>query len=201
MKKRILLLGGIVLALVYVPPVQAQSLKDILNSEAAQKILNTVKQANALQFEDLVGTWQYKSPACQFKSDELLQKAGGVALAESMEKKLGDAYAKAGIKPGSYSYTFNSDSTFVNQIGKKKLKGTYSYDVNSGKLVLKYYSLLASELQIAKAGETISLLFNADRLLQLVTWISSHSNTTALKTINKVAEQYDGMLLGYDMTK
>ena len=160
-----------------------------------------MKQINALKIEDFWGTWQYQKPACQFKSDELLQKAGGIALAESLEKKLETAYTKAGIVPGKFSYTFNSDSTFTTQMGKKKLKGTYSFDAASGILTMKYYSLFSSEIQVAKSGNTISLLFDADRLLKLVTLLSNYSKNTALNALGKVASQYDGMLLGFDMDK
>ncbi len=189
------------LAISWTEHVQAQSIKDILNFDAAQKVLNAVKQINALKFEDFWGTWQYQKPACQFKSDELLQKAGGIALAESLEKKLEAAYTKAGIVPGKFSYTFNSDSTFTTQMGKKKLKGTYSFDAASGILTMKYYSLFSSEIQVAKSGNTISLLFDADRLLKLVTLLSNYSKNTALNAMGKVASQYDGMLLGFDMDK
>lgn len=199
MKMHILILW--LMAIMSVQSVQAQNIKDILNSEAAQKILNTVKQMNSLKYEDLVGTWQYQGAACQFKSDELLQKAGGIALAEGLEKKLDNAYVKAGIKAGTFSYTFDSDSTFISQVGKKKLKGTCSYDVNSGILTLKYYSLFSSEVRIVKSGETISMLFDADCLLKLVTLLSGYSKNTALNALGKVAEQYDGMLMGFEMAK
>ncbi len=189
------------LAISWTEHVQAQSIKDILNSDAAQKVLNTVKQINVLKVEDFWGTWQYQKPACQFKSDELLQKAGGIALAESLEKKLETAYTKTGIVPGKFSYTFNSDSTFTTQMGKRKLKGTYSFDAASGILTMKYYSLFSSEIQVAKSGNTISLLFDADRLLKLVTLLSNYSQNTVLNAIGKVAGQYDGMLLGFDMDK
>lgn len=185
-------------------PVQqgkAQSLKEILNSEAAKKALNTVKQLNQLKLEDLQGTWQYKGSACQFKSDDLLQKAGGIAMAEGLEKKLDNAYAKVGIVPDKFTYTFNSDSTFTSEIGKKKMKGTYSYDAASGVLVLKYFSLLTSEAQVVKAGDTIALLFDADRLLKLVSLLSNYSKNATLASVGKVAGQYDGLMLGFDMAK
>ena len=120
----------VVSALFFILPekTEAQSLKDILKSETAQKVIDAVKEATALKFEDLQGTWQYKGAACQFKSEELLQKAGGIALGETMEGKLEKAYEKAGIRTGNFSYTFNHDSTFTCQIGKKELKGTYAYD-------------------------------------------------------------------------
>ena len=114
----------VVSALLFILPekTEAQSLKDILKSETAQKVIDAVKEATALKFEDLQGTWQYKGAACQFKSEELLQKAGGIALGETMEGKLEKAYEKAGIRTGNFSYTFNHDSTFTCQIGKKELK-------------------------------------------------------------------------------
>lgn len=40
------------LAVGWTEHVQAQSIKDILNSDAAQKVLNAVKQINALKIED-----------------------------------------------------------------------------------------------------------------------------------------------------
>ncbi|MDE7074010.1 MAG: DUF4923 family protein [Odoribacter sp.] len=180
---------------------QAQSLKDILKSETAQKILNVVKEATAFKFQDLEGTWKYQSPACQFKSDELLQKAGGTVLANEMEGKLEAAYKKAGITPGSLSYTFNRDSTFTCTIGKKQLKGTYDYDTASKTLTLTYYRLLKSEIQLAQNSEGIAMLYDADRLLKVVTLLSSISKSAMLSTVGKVAEQYDGMLLGFDMKK
>ena len=59
----------VVSALFFILPekTEAQSLKDILKSETAQKVIDAVKEATALKFEDLQGTWQYKGAACQFK--------------------------------------------------------------------------------------------------------------------------------------
>lgn len=180
---------------------EAQSLKDILKSETAQKVINAVKEATALKFEDLQGTWQYQGAACQFKSEELLQKAGGIALGETMKDKLEKAYEKAGIRTGNFSYTFNSDSTFTCQIGKKELKGTYAYDNSNQVLTLSYFGLLNTEVQLSKKNDGTTFLFNADRLLKLVTLLSGYSKSSTLSAVNKVAQQYDGMMLGFDLQK
>lgn len=179
----------------------AQSLQDILNSKKTQEIVNAVQRLSVLKFEDLQGTWQYKGSACQFKSDDLLQKVGGVALAESLKKKLDNAYAKAGIVPGKFSYTFCKDSTFTSQLGKKTLKGTYSYEAATGQMTLKYYSLITSEAQVVRWEEGITLLFDAERLLKLVCLFSNFSKNATLSSIGKLAEQYDGLLLGFDLNK
>ena len=169
----------IVSALLFILPekTEAQSLKDILKSETAQKVIDAVKEATALKFEDLQGTWQYKGAACQFKSEELLQKAGGIALGETMEGKLEKAYEKAGIRTGNFSYTFNHD------------------------LTLSYFGLLNTEVQLSGKKDGTAFLFNADRLLKLVTLLSGYSKSSTLSAVNKVAQQYNGMMLGFDLQK
>ena len=201
--KKILILSCVCssLSLVYSGSVRAQSLKDILKSEKAQQVLQAVKKVTAFKWEDLQGTWQYKSAACQFKSDDLLQQAGGVALAEGVEQKLEAAYQKVGIKAGNFSYTFCKDSTFTCQIGKKKLNGTYTYDASQQMLVLSYFRLFKADVQLNRSSDGITLLYNADHLLKLVTVLSSYSKSSTLSAVNKVAEQYDGMLLGFDLKR
>lgn len=191
------IMAGALLVLLSAGQVKAQSLEDILK----QKIDKVVKQVTVLQAEDLMGNWHFKGSACQFKSDDLLQKAGGIALAEGMEKKLDEVYAKAGFSAEKFSYTFNRDSTFTSQSGKRKLKGTYSYDAANGILTLKYYSLLSSEVRVVKKGEYISLLFDADKLLKLITLLSNYSKNAVLQNIGQVAGQYNGMLLGFELSK
>jgi hypothetical protein len=47
----------------------------------------------------------------------------------------------------------------------------------------------------------MDLLFNADKLMNVLTLIASKSKNTTLKTIGTLAENYDGMLLGFSMQK
>ena len=118
-----------------------------------------------------------------------------------MEGKLEKAYEKAGIRTGNFSYTFNHDSTFTCQIGKKELKGTYAYDSSNQILTLSYFGLLNTEVQLSGKKDGTTFLFNADRLLKLVTILSGYSKSSTLSAVNKVAQQYDGMMLGFDLQK
>ena len=108
---------------------------------------------------------------------------------------------KAGIRTGNFSYTFNHDSTFTCQIGKKELKGTYAYDSSNQILTLSYFGLLNTEVQLSGKKDGTAFLFNADRLLKLVTLLSGYSKSSTLSAVNKVAQQYDGMMLGFDLQK
>ncbi|WP_298614114.1 DUF4923 family protein [uncultured Odoribacter sp.] len=197
--KKNCILGFVCLVLIFMnySPLCAQSLEDILKSGTAEKIMNTVKETTKLK--NIEGTWQYEGAACQFKSDDLLQKAGGIVMAEGMKTKLESAYAKAGIEPGKLSYTFLSDSTFTSQLGQKSFKGTYSYNASTGILTLNYYSLVRMDATVVKTVKGMNLLFNADRLLKLVTLLSSISKSSSLAAVGKVAGQYEGMMLGFEL--
>ena len=199
--KKLKRIGILFLMLIASGTLYAQSLEDLLNSEAAKKVLGKVKEVTAFQAKDLEGTWQYRGAASRLKSEDLLQKAGGVALAEAMNTKLDAAYAKVGIVPGKLSYTFAKDSTFTNCIGKKTFKGTYTYDVATGILTLRYYALLPVEATLVRSSQGISLLFNADRLLKIVGLLSGVTKSSALSALGKIASQYDGMLLGFELNR
>ena len=51
------------------------------------------------------------------------------------------------------------------------------------------------------SGNELTLLFNADKLLKFLSTVSSISSNTTLKAINKLASEYDGMMLGFDLKK
>ena len=51
-------------------------------------------------------------------SGDLLKEASGSLVTSALEKKMVNIYTKLGIVPGNFSYTFSSDSTFTNTIGK-----------------------------------------------------------------------------------
>ena len=174
---------------------RAQSLKDLLNKENIEKVVNAVTGKSTASME---GTWIYTGSAIEFESDNLLQKAGGSVAAGAAESKLNEQLAKVGIKEGQMSFTFNADSTFTAKVGAKSIKGTYSYDTSTQHANLKFMKLIPLS---AKVNCTSANMFNSDKLLKLITLISSKSNNTTLKTIGSLANSYDGMMLGFALKK
>lgn len=120
---------------------RAQSLKDLLNKENIEKVVNAVTGKSTASME---GTWIYTGSAIEFESDNLLQKAGGSVAAGAAESKLNEQLAKVGIKEGQMSFTFNADSTFTAKVGAKSIKGTYSYDTSTQHVNLKFMKLFHS---------------------------------------------------------
>lgn len=199
MKKNVILPAVLIVCLC--TPVQsyAQSFKDLFNKENISKVVNAVTgHTTAI---DMTGTWSYTGPAIEFESDNLLKKAGGAVAATAAEKKLKEQLAKIGIKEGQMDFTFNADSTFTNTMGKRTLKGTYSYNASEGKVQLKYMKLLPLNAKVNCTPEKMELLFNSDKLLKLITFLSSKSNNASLKAISSLADSYEGMLLGFETFK
>ena len=149
----------------------------------------------------MTGTWTYTGSAIEFESDNFLKKAGGAAAASLAENKLDEQLAKIGIKDGQLSFTFNADSTFTSTIGKRSMQGTYSYDAATNQVQLKYLRLLNMNAKVNCTSNSMELLFNSDKLLKLITFLSSKSSNTTLKTISSLADSYDGMMLGFELKK
>ena len=198
MKKYVLSLAVVSALLVVTTNVRAQSWKDLFNKDNIEKVVNAVTGNQTI---DMTGTWTYSGSAIEFESDNLLQKAGGAAAAAVAEKKLDEQLAKVGIKDGQVSFTFNADSTFTSTVGKRTMTGTYSYDATDKVVHLRYFKLLNMNAKVNCTSTNMDLLFNSDKLLKLIAFISSKSSSTTLKTISSLADSYDGMMLGFALKK
>ena len=198
MKKYVLSLAVVSALLLVTTNVQAQSWKDLFNKDNIEKVVNAVTGNQTI---DMTGTWTYSGSAIAFESDNLLQKAGGAAAAAVAEKKLDEQLAKVGIKDGQVSFTFNADSTFTSTVGKRTMTGTYSYDATDKVVHLRYFKLLNMNAKVNCTSTNMDLLFNSDKLLKLIAFISSKSSSTTLKTISSLADSYDGMMLGFALKK
>ena len=194
MKKNIVSLAFMAVFLLMATNSQAQSWKDLLNKDNISKVVNAI--TGTPETIDMT-----KGSAVEFESENLLMKAGGAAAATMAENKLDEQLSKVGIKAGQMNFTFNADSTFTSTVGKKTLKGTYSYDASAKQVDLKFLKLLNLHAKVNCSSSSLELLFNSDKLLKLLAFIGSKSNSTALKTVSSLADNYDGMMLGFELSK
>lgn len=183
-----------------------QSIKDILNSSAVKDAVTAVTGGKKLTVENLAGTWTYVNPGIQLEGDNALKNVAASVASSEMEKKLKEYCAKVGIVEGAFNYTFNSDSTFTNVLKGKTLKGTYSFNPDEKTMELHYGKIGKSKLttmtaHVVLSNDELSLLFDADKLLDFLTKLSAVSKNTTLQTLNKLASQYDGMMLGFELKK
>lgn len=175
---------------------QAQSIKDILSGVAEKVIGNKATSA-----ETIVGTWKYEGPDTQFKSDNLLAKAGGIAATAKMNTKLTKLYNTLGMQ--NLSITFNSDSTCVTHLKNKDIEGTYTFDKENKMIVIT--NKLGHELKanVSVIGNTMSMTFEADKLMNGIKTLTNAASkfSTSIGTISKLLGNYNGMAVGLKMKK
>lgn len=201
--KSILLAGVICLA---GQTASAQSLKDLFNkvtdNEAVKNVVENVT-GKTLPV-DVKGTWTYSGTAVKFESDDLLKSTAASLAAGQVEDKLDEYVSKVGIKEGTFSFTFNEDNTFTAGVKGKKFNGTYTISEDYKTMSLKFgknVGLKPFEAAISATSSQLDLLFQADRLLELIGKLTSSSSNATLKTIGSIAGQYDGMKIGLELKK
>ena len=170
------------------------------NGEAIGNVLGSVIGLDKLSQNQLYGTWKYDGPGCAFTSGSALAKAGGEVVATQIEQKLESEYAKLGLKASNTYITFNEDGTFVSKIGGKSFNGNYTYDAQTGSVMLKGL-LLSLNGYVTRNGSGISVLFESKKLLSLIQTLSALSGNATLGTISDISKNYDGVRLGFDMAK
>lgn len=157
----------------------------------------------------LNGTYSYNGVAVSVTSSEggVLQNLAGSAVTSGIEGKIDEKLAKWGIKPGMMTITFNNeDNSFVWNIGKISLPGTYkvgdaekTVTLTFGK-TMQFFSMtgtLESGLTEAK------MLFTANKtagfLKKVVNQLGQSSSEVA--TIAKLADGYDNYKIGFKLAK
>ena len=163
-------------------------------------ILNNVIGSGTFKQADLCHTWKYSKPGCAFTSENLLAKAGGEIVASKVENKLEGYYKKFGFSSSNTYFTFNTDGTFSAKIDGKAWNGTYTFDEKTHAIQLKGLLLSASGYA-TKTTNGISLLFDQKKLLNLIKALSAFKGSSTLSAVGSIANNYDGMQVGFEMTK
>lgn len=163
-------------------------------------ILNNVIGSGTFKQADLCHTWKYSKPGCAFTSENLLAKAGGEIAASKVENKLEGYYKKFGFSSSNTYFTFNTDGTFSAKIDDKAWNGTYTFDEKTHAIQLKGLLLSASGYA-TKTTNGISLLFDQKKLLNLIKALSAFKGSSTLSAVGSIANNYDGMQVGFEMTK
>lgn len=218
MKRHLILAAAAAAALLTsAADINAQSLKDLFNKGKELIGNENVGDAAAAIAEglldkilpsDICGSWEYNGPAVKFTSDNILSSAASTLVSGQIEDKLSQYLQAIGVKEGSFGYTFCSDSTFTTSFLNQSISGTYSIQESDegAEIELRYgkntkLDLLTMRMKIYVGTEKTQFLFNADKLLDFLGKVSSASDNTLLKSLTALTGSYDGLLLGFEVTR
>lgn len=156
--------------------------------------------------KDLVGSWKYSGPAVAFQGGNFLEKAGGAAAAGVIADKIAPYYKKVGID--KMTCVFNDDKTFEFKLNRVTLKGTYEVANAKDPDGAFWFNFTVGRIPIGKMKghvekqiNTMTLTFDASKLITLVSTIAKVSGQSSLQAMSNLLNQYDGLNCGFELAK
>lgn len=155
---------------------------------------------------DLVGNWRYAGPAVEFRTTDMLKKAGGAAAAKVVENKLAPYYKKVGFQ--SILVTVRPDRTFSMKLHRLTLEGTlekapnapegsdfiFTFKAAGGLIPVKQMLVHAERL-----GSKISLTVDASNMITLIDTVATLSGQETLQGVATLLNQFDGLYCGFEL--
>ena len=193
----------------------AQGLGDLLNGlgggsgngdgglgSTIGNVLSGVFAKSDLTLPDIVGEYVSDGPAVSFKSDNFLQKAGGIAGAAALETKLQPYYEQYGLI--GMPLTIDKEGNFTLPIKGIKLSGTV--EAKDGKGEFSFKVMIAGKMKIGqftayimKSGKNIDLMFDATKLKELLSTVAKFTGQKLVSSMGKLLDSYDGATIGFKM--
>ena len=125
---------------------------------------------------------------------------------ENVEKVVSAVTGKNTVDmTGTWSYTgaaieFESDNLLM-KAGGAVAATTAEANATEKHVTMKFVRLINMNAKVNCTSGSMDLLFESDKLLKLITFLSSKSSNATLKTISSLANSYDGMMLGFSLEK
>lgn len=192
----------------------AQSLlsKIFGNSSSASTLSNIVSNVAGTVFSapvSLDGTYTYNGSAVSVSSSEgnVLTNLAGTAVTSGIEAKVDDYLAKVGVKPGSFTMTFNKDEeTFTLNAFGMQIPGKYKVGDEEKTVNLtfgKTFSYLSMTGNLESTSSGAKMVFQANKLLALMKKVASLAgkSSSEVAAIAKLADGYDNFKVGFKLTK
>lgn len=202
MKKAVM----IMVALLFVGGVQVygQSFKDLLN-KGKDVVGPVVEQLDVIP-KNIEGNWEFSGSAVKFTGDNVLMNAASELAAGKVEDQLNEYLQKVGIRQGLFSYVFNADGTFTTTFNKMNFSGQYTFSQEEGTIELDYgknekLKGVSLKTDVSVSLNSMQLLFNADKLLDFISKITSTVGDSKIGALASLIDQYDGLKIGFELSR
>ena len=188
----------------------AQGLGDLLKGlggsgngvgDMISNVIDGVFSKSDLTLQDLVGEYTTEGPAVTFKSDNFLQKAGGVAGAAAIESKLKPYYEKYGLM--NMTLIVDEEANFTmkmkainlsGEITKNDSDGTFDFNFKVAGIKLGKFTAY-----IEKSGSTMKLMFDASKLKDIISAIAKFTGNSMASALGSILDSYEGACIGFKM--
>lgn len=202
MKKTVMIMAA--LLFVGVAQVYGQSFKDLLN-KGKDVVGPVVEQLDVIP-KNIEGNWEFSGSAVKFTGDNVLMNAASELAAGKVENQLNEYLQKVGIRQGLFSYVFNADGTFTTTFSKMNFSGQYTFSQEEGTIELDYgknekLKGVSLKTDVSVSLNSMQLLFNADKLLDFISKITSTVGDSKIGALASLIDQYDGLKIGFELSR
>lgn len=202
MKKAVMIMAA--LLFVGVAQVYGQSFKDLLN-KGKDVVGSVVEQLDVIP-KNIEGNWEFSGSAVKFTGDNVLMNAASELAAGKVEDQLNEYLQKVGIRQGLFSYVFNADGTFTTTFSKMNFSGQYTFSQEKGTIELDYgknekLKGVSLKTDVSVSLNSMQLLFNADKLLDFISKITSTVGDSKIGALASLIDQYDGLKIGFELSR
>ena len=226
MKKIQTIIAAVFVVLLGANMANAQSLSDILgklgnatsssqssSSESSSgsglggtlgNLLEGVFSSSNISVADLAGTWKSSGPAVSFQGDNFLKKAGGVAAATAIESKLDPYFSQYGLNGAVLTVDYSGNFTLT--VKKIKLQGTITETGEKGIFNFNFkalgkVSMGSVKTYIQKTSNSMDVMFDATKMMTIMTTVAKVTNVKSLSALSSILNSYDGLCVGFKMSK
>lgn len=147
------------------------------------------------------GQWTYSAPSVDVSGKNLLAGMGKSIAKGKLKKKLKNAYKKVGLNKARPQFTFNQDGTCAISLLGMSMNGTYNYNPSDEKITLKWHGIPITARLKRDGKKKLHLTFDADKFLSLLSLASKVSDNSALKALSFLLDNYQDVMVGFEMKK
>lgn len=149
----------------------------------------------------LKGEWKYKGPSVDMSGKSLLAGVGKPIAKGKVKKKLKKAFKSIGLDKACPQFTFNNDGTCAISLMGASLKGSYNYNPSQQKITFKWHGIPLSARLRFDGNKKMHLTFDADKLLSLIKLMGRFSDSSTIKALSFLVENYDDVLMGFELKR
>lgn len=149
----------------------------------------------------LQGEWKYNAPSVGLSGKDLLAGVAKPLAKSKLKKKLKNAYKKIGLDKARPQFIFNVDGTCSVKMLGASMKGTYNYNPTTEKISFKWHGLPLTANLRKDGKKKLHLTFDADKLLNLMSFLGQFSDSSAVKALSMLLDNYEDVMVGFELKK
>lgn len=164
-------------------------------------LLQGVFSSSDIDVDDMVGSWIVDGSAVAFKSQDLLTKAGGAAVAAKLQTDLDPYYERYGLTGAEL--TIDSEGNCKIQMKRGAISGVISKQSNGDFLfsLTLFGKKTASSvpLYVRKTSTTMDMMFDVAKLKEVMKLAARLSGMQIATTLTDLLDKYEGVYIGFGM--